>query len=297
MSVKKTKTAKKSAVSVTAKKSPEKKLAVRSVGLSASAKPVSKSAVQTSSKSKPETSSKKTTEKPLAKSAVKANPVATKTKTLSAKVTMKKSITVASASPAEKLSENKLPLKSIKVTKTPADPVVKVEPVAVQLPKEEYKAGDKVVYPAHGVGLIDSIQARIIGGLETKFYMITILETGMKVMVPMKQAVTVGLRKIVDTKTVEKVYDILRDRDVTVHPQTWNRRHREYTQKLKTGSVFEIASVIRDLSVLKSDKELSFGERKMLDMAQGLLVKEISIAKAKTEDLIKAELQEICDAA
>jgi len=167
-----------------------------------------------------------------------------------------------------------------------------------QLTKDDiYKAGDKVVYPAHGVGVVDSLQTRTLGGSENKFYMITIMETGMKVMVPMKQALTVGLRKIVDTKTVEKVYDILRDKDVTVHQQTWNRRHREYTQKLKTGSVFEIASVIRDLSVLKGDKELSFGERKMLDMAQGLLIKEISIAKSKTEDLIKAELQEICDAA
>ena len=211
-----------------------------------------------------------------------------------AKIGVKKAITVASAAPVSKAG---------KVTKITLSPVVKapivkaIEPKAVVVKEEIYKVGDKVVYPAHGVGLIDSIQARASGSAEMKFYMITILETSMKVMVPMKQAVTVGLRRIVDTKTVEKVYDILRDKDVTVHQQTWNRRHREYTQKLKTGSVFEIASVIRDLSVLKGDKELSFGERKMLDMAQGLLIKEISIAKSKTEDLIKAELQEICDAA
>lgn len=161
---------------------------------------------------------------------------------------------------------------------------------------EVFNCGDKVVYPAHGVGAIDSIQSRSVGGSEAKYYMITIVETGMKVMVPVSQAATVGLRKIVDAKTVDKVYDILRDKDVIVQQQTWNRRFREYTQKLKTGSVFEIARVIRDLSVLKSDKELSFGERKMLDTAQGLLVKELSIAKARSEEMIREELQTICDA-
>jgi len=161
----------------------------------------------------------------------------------------------------------------------------------------EFKAGDKVVYPAHGVGAIESIQSRKVSGSEHKFYMITILETGMKIMVPVSQVETVGLRKVVDKKTIEKVYDILRDRNVTVDTQTWNRRYREYTQKLKTGSLFEIAKVIRDLSVLRGDKELSFGERKMLDTAQGLLVKEISVAKASPEEEIKEEIEVLCQAA
>lgn len=159
-----------------------------------------------------------------------------------------------------------------------------------------YKAGDKVVYPAHGVGVIESIQMRKVSGFEHKFYMISIVETGMKIMVPVAQAKTVGLRKVVDAKTVEKVYDILRDRNVAIDNQTWNRRYREYSQKIKTGSVLEIASVIRDLSVLKSDKELSFGERRMLDTAQGLLIKELSIAKSRPEDTIKAELRQLCEA-
>lgn len=159
---------------------------------------------------------------------------------------------------------------------------------------QEFKVGDKVVYPAHGVGIIESIQTRTIAGSDHKFYNLTILETGMKIMVPLVQAKTVGLRKVIDAKTVDKIYDILRDRDVEISHQTWNRRYREYTQKIKTGSVFEIAKVIRDLSVLKSDKELSFGERKMLDTAQGLLVKEISIAKARPEEAVKTELQAMC---
>lgn len=160
-----------------------------------------------------------------------------------------------------------------------------------------FKVGDKVVYPAHGVGVIDSMQVSSIGGMEHKFYKITILDNGAKIMVPVSQVDTVGLRKIVDAKTIEKVYDILKDRKVTIDTQTWNRRYREYTQKLKSGSLFEIAAVIRDLSVLKTDKELSFGERKMLDTAQGLLVKEISIAKARTEEQVKEEIMEMCQAA
>jgi len=161
--------------------------------------------------------------------------------------------------------------------------------------KAAYKVGDKVVYPAHGVGLIESIDSKTVAGTEHKFFSIKIVETGMKVMVPLSQVDTVGLRRIVDTKTVEEVYKILKDRNkIKANTQTWNRRYREYTQKLKTGSVFEIAHVIRDLAVLQGGKELSFGERKMLDTAQGLLIREISLAKAKPEDTIKAELSKIC---
>lgn len=158
----------------------------------------------------------------------------------------------------------------------------------------EFSQGDKVVYPAHGLGIIDAIQVRSVGGSQQKFYNISIVETGMKIMVPVGQAKTVGLRRVVDPTTVDRVYDILRDKDIEIDNQTWNRRYREYSQKIKTGSVLEIASVIRDLTVLKIEKELSFNERRMLDTAQGLLVKELSIAKSSTEDSIKEELELIC---
>jgi len=157
-----------------------------------------------------------------------------------------------------------------------------------------FEEGDKVVYPAHGLGIIEAIQTRTVGGSHQKFFMITIVETGMKIMVPVGQAKTVGLRMVVDKSTVEKVYDILKDKNVVIDNQTWNRRYREYSQKIKTGSVLEIASVIRDLTVLRIEKELSFNERRMLDTAQGLLVKELSIAKASSEDSIKEELDLIC---
>jgi CarD family transcriptional regulator len=115
----------------------------------------------------------------------------------------------------------------------------------------------------------------------------------MKVMVPLSQASSVGLRKIIDKRAIDQVYEILKDRDFKIDTQTWNRRFREYSQKIKTGSVYEIAIVLRDLSVLSEDKELSFGEKKMLDMAESLLVSEIAIAKARPHDKIVGELREL----
>lgn len=158
---------------------------------------------------------------------------------------------------------------------------------------KSFKLGDKVVYPGHGVGEINSVKSRQIAGTEQQFFEITIVESGMKIMVPVAQSESVGLRKVIDKKSIDKVYAILKDRNFKVDTQTWNRRFREYSQKIKTGSVFEIAEVLRDLSVLSAGKELSFGEKKMLDTAQNLLVSEIAIAKARTHERIMVELEEI----
>jgi CarD family transcriptional regulator len=167
------------------------------------------------------------------------------------------------------------------------------EPVKRTGPIEVFRAGDKIVYPGHGVGEVDELKKTVIGGQEHQFYAIKIIDTGMKVMVPVSQAGAVGLRRIVDKRAVDKVYDILRDRNFKIDTQTWNRRYREYSQKIKTGSVYEIAMVLRDLSVLGNDKELSFGEKKMKDMAEGLLVSELALAKARPADRIVTELREL----
>jgi CarD family transcriptional regulator len=156
-----------------------------------------------------------------------------------------------------------------------------------------FKVGEKVVYPAHGVGVIESMQAKVVSGTEKTFYMLRILDSDMKIMIPTENVGAVGLRRVIGKDMVSKVYKILRDKKVEVDQQTWNRRYREYTEKIKTGSVLEIAKVLRDLFVLKGDKELSFGERKMLDTARNLLVKELSIARAHPEEKIMAELNEI----
>src|SRR5579884_2557749 len=180
-----------------------------------------------------------------------------------------------------------------------------------------FKVGEKVVYPAHGVGVIEGIQTKVISGSERKFYMLRILDSDMTIMIPTENVQAVGLRRVIGKDMVAKVYKILRDKKVEIDQQTWNRRYREYTEKIKTGSVLEIdqqtwfchdtestekiktgsvleiAKVLRDLFVLKGDKELSFGERKMLDTARNLLVKELAIAKAFSEEKIMEELRSI----
>jgi CarD family transcriptional regulator len=156
-----------------------------------------------------------------------------------------------------------------------------------------FRIGDKAVYPAHGVAEITGIESKEISGTKHTFYILRILENGMRIMVPTKNVAAVGLRQVVNKTEVKEVYDILKSREVSVEGQTWNRRYREYMEKIKTGSVFEIAEVLRDLSLLKHDKDLSFGERKMLDTARSLLVKELAVAKSAKEEKIERELEEI----
>jgi len=156
-----------------------------------------------------------------------------------------------------------------------------------------FKVGDLAVYPAQGVGLIEAIEYRDVMGCNQKFYIIKILGNGMKIMVPTDSAASVGLREIIPAEDIPKVYAILRNKDVTIDRQTWNKRYRDYLEKIKTGSVFEIASVLRDLFMLKVDKNLSFGERKMMDTAKSLLVKEISVASKSEETKIEQDLQTI----
>jgi len=156
-----------------------------------------------------------------------------------------------------------------------------------------FRIGDKAVYPAHGVAEITGIESKEISGAKQTFYILRILENGMRIMVPMKNVAAVGLRAVVNKSEVKEVYDILKSREVSVEGQTWNRRYREYMEKIKTGSVFEIAEVLRDLSLLKHDKDLSFGERKMLDTAKSLLVKELAVAKSTKEEKIERELADI----
>ncbi len=158
----------------------------------------------------------------------------------------------------------------------------------------EFKIGDLVVYPAHGVGLIASIDTKKLAGVSQDFYIMRLLDTDATIMVPVQNATNVGLRQIVNKEMVPKVYKILKDKtDSIFDTQTWNKRYREYTDKIRTGCVMEVATVLRDLYTLKTDKELSFGERRMLNTAKSLLVKELSIAKNITEDKVAAELDNL----
>ena len=158
---------------------------------------------------------------------------------------------------------------------------------------KEFKVGDVAVYPAHGVGKVHSIEEREIAGNKHKFYILKIIDTGMTIMVPTGNVRNVGLRELISIDEVDIVYDILRERDISINEQTWNRRYREYMDKIKTGSVYEIAEVMRDLMLLRYEKELSFGERKMLDTARTLIVKELAIAQVEEEAMIADEIDQI----
>ena len=115
----------------------------------------------------------------------------------------------------------------------------------------------------------------------------------MRIMIPTASSKNVGLRAIVDKNEVNDVLDILADRSVVLGAQTWNRRYRDYMEKIKTGSVHEVAVVLRDLFLLSVDKDLSYGERKMLDTAKNLLVKELSLAQDAEEDDVSKAIEAI----
>jgi len=155
-----------------------------------------------------------------------------------------------------------------------------------------FKIGEMAVYPAHGVGIVQAIESKSFSnGKKESFYVLRILDTGITIMIPMGNARQVGLRSVMDQTAVRSVYKILKEREVELEPKPWNRRYRQYMEKLKSGSPFEIAEVLRNLLLLKSEKALSFGERKMLDAARSLLIKEISIAKSVPEEAVEADLR------
>ncbi len=156
-----------------------------------------------------------------------------------------------------------------------------------------FNKGDMAVYPAHGVGEIQSIEKRVVGEHEQSFYVMKIIDSSMVVMIPTNNSESVGLRNIISSSEAEKVFEILKDRDVQIEPQPWNQRYRQYMEKIKTGSVFKIAGVLRDLYLLKVNKDLSFGERKMLDTAKSLLMKEISLANHVQEEQVEKDIDQI----
>jgi len=159
--------------------------------------------------------------------------------------------------------------------------------------KSMFVEGDMAVYPAHGVGLIQAIEKQTIGGVDQAFYVMKILDNDMTIMIPTATSENVGLRAIISKDEVKKVIDILKERDIKISSQTWNRRYRDYMEKIKTGSVFEVAVVLRDLFLLKVDKDLSYGERKMMDTAKSLLIKEISLAKKVDEEKVEKQIEKL----
>ncbi len=155
----------------------------------------------------------------------------------------------------------------------------------------KFKVGDKAVYPAQGVAEVIRIEEKDLGGSRQRFYVLRILDTDRKIMVPVTNAAAVGLREVISEEEIREIFDILKERTIAFDNQTWNRRYRGFMDKIKTGSIYDVAEVLRDLYRLKTDKQLSFGERRMLDTARTLIVKEIGIARGQTEEQVKNEIE------
>ena len=151
-----------------------------------------------------------------------------------------------------------------------------------------FDIGNYVVCPGHGVGQIANFETKEVGGDVLSFYIIKIISNGMTVMVPSNNKD--GLRELITDKDVTDVFELLNEHDVKIDNSTWNRRHREYLAKVKTGSLLEIADVLRSLFLLKVSKKLSFGERKMMDQCKELIVKEIAISTGAIEKEVETRI-------
>ena len=157
----------------------------------------------------------------------------------------------------------------------------------------KFEIGDKAVVPNHGVGIVKEIESLDLGGDQYDMYVIKILDNGMIYKGPTNQVGANGIREPIPEEAVLKVYEVLGDKDAKPDKQTWNRRYREYLAKIKTGDPLEVAAVLRDLARLRTEKTLSFGERKMYDQAHSLLIQELAVAKDVDEQVVKDEVDAI----
>lgn len=156
-----------------------------------------------------------------------------------------------------------------------------------------FAVGELVVYPAQGVGMVEKIEEQEIGGVKTQLYIVRILSNNVTLMVPVHNVKNVGLRPVYNKKQGEAILDYLQDRsDFTGYTgQNWNRRYREYSEKLKSSDLKDVAYVLKELYLISKDKELSFGERRLLEQAMSLISMELSYALDITQSEAKKRIE------
>ncbi len=154
-----------------------------------------------------------------------------------------------------------------------------------------FQVGDRAVYPAHGVAEVVAIESREIAGAHKDFYVLKVLHSEMKLMIPVDGADRAGLRAIVSAEAAKQVFDVLRSAEVAVKPGPWNRRFREYTELVNSGSLLEVAKVFRDLWRIRPDRELSYGERRLLEQSKTLLVAELALAQSQEQTAVESALE------
>ena len=152
-----------------------------------------------------------------------------------------------------------------------------------------FKVGDKIVYPMHGAGVIETIEERAILDEKQSYYIIK-MPGEVKVMVPTAKAEEIGVRNIIDKETAGKVINVI-EQDSTEMSMKWNKRYRDNVEKMKSGDIFEVADIVRNLSFKQKDKGLSTTEKKMLLNAKQILVSELVLAESKE----KEEVEELVD--
>ncbi len=159
-----------------------------------------------------------------------------------------------------------------------------------------FKLNEFVFYPGYGVGIIECISSQKIGSSEMSFYNVKILESSAKIMVPVKTAEEAGLRLLIREDEIQKVFDVLESanpRSPLLKKESWNKRFNGYNIKLCSSCVFVVAEVLRDLYILKSEKELSFAEKKMFEKAKHLIIKELSMVMQRPESFIEDRIKKI----
>jgi len=157
-----------------------------------------------------------------------------------------------------------------------------------------FKIGDKVVYPMHGAGIIEAIEEKEVLGKKRQYYIMRMPIGNMKVMVPLDNVKEVGLRSVVGMEDIEVVMAILKQEETDMS-SNWNRRYRANMEKIKSGNIFEVAEVVRNLVHRDKEKGLSTGERKMLENARQILVSEMVLAQDKEEKQIESILEDVFD--
>jgi CarD family transcriptional regulator len=156
-----------------------------------------------------------------------------------------------------------------------------------------FSVGEKVIYPNHGVGVIEKINQREVSGRQESFYQLKIVSNSMMVMIPTSNVADVGLRKLIKKEVVSQLFEHLKQSEVAA-PADWKNRFKENSEKMRTGCIFDVADVFKSLYALSHTRILSFREKKMLDRARYLLISEVAtvwnIGEAKVEELIDRAL-------
>ncbi len=156
-----------------------------------------------------------------------------------------------------------------------------------------FNVGDMAVYPVQGVTEILRIETMEVAGVNARFYVLRRLDSDDTIRVPVANVERVGLRNLVNRDEIEDVLEVLRAETIAIEEPNWNRRYRRYVEKIQSGSLEDVAQVLRDLHLTRVDKQLSYGERRVYEMAMQLLVQELSVAQDLVFEVVQEQIEQL----